>query len=161
MNLYDLNESINELNEMLENGEISEQCLNDTIESMGGTVEQKVENIVKYIRNLEKEETALKEESKHFANRANVIANKISRLKEYIKVFMQTNEISKISAGLFNVSIKKNPPALIIPDVTKVPNVFFVEQEPKLDKSALKSYIKDNGEVDYAYLEQGQSLSIK
>jgi len=166
MNLYELNQNINELNELYEQGELTEQCLNDTIESMGGTTYDKMENIVKFLRSKESEQAALKAEADHFAKRARTAANSATYWKDYLKTFLQSNGKDKADAGIFKLSIRTNAESLIVDDLTKIPAEFFKPQDPKLDKVSLKKAIKDQKEMEIgiipgAHLERSKSLQIK
>ena len=41
-----------------------------------------------------------------------------------------------------------------------IPKEYYIPQDPKLDKTAIKKFLKDN-EVSWAHLQQGESLRIR
>jgi hypothetical protein len=74
---------------------------------------------------------------------------------------MQDAGIKKSKGALFTFSIQKNPAALEISNDSIIPEIFFTEQEPLLNKAALKDALKDGQVIDGAYLVQKESLRIK
>ena len=66
----------------------------------------------------------------------------------------------KFKTPLFGFGIQKNPPSLNVLDESKIPEEFWIEQQPKLDKKAALAYVKEN-EVDWAELSQTESLRIR
>ena len=60
MTLYELTGQFLEVNEMAENGEIDEETMQDTLESIECEIEVKAENYAKVIRNLESDMESLK-----------------------------------------------------------------------------------------------------
>ena len=161
MNLYEINEAMLELEASLENEEITEQTLKDTMESIGGTIYDKTENIIKFIRNLEAEKKALKDEATHMNVRATQAGNKITSLKDYLKGFMQYSEMSKIGAGIFKATLVKSPPRLIVNSEDNIPKSYYIEQAPKLNNASLKADVKNGVEIKGVELQQGVSLRIK
>ena len=161
MNLYEINEAMMALELSLENEEITEQILKDTIESIGGTIYDKTENIIKYIRNLEAEKKALKDEANHMSIRAKQADNKIASLKDYLKGFMEYSDMPKIEAGIFKATLAKSPPRLVVNTEEHIPKSYYIEQEPKLNNAQLKADIKNGIKVVGVELVQGTSLRIK
>jgi cell fate (sporulation/competence/biofilm development) regulator YmcA (YheA/YmcA/DUF963 family) len=146
---------------MFDDGDISEQGVKDTIESMGGDIYQKAENIIKYIRSLDAESKALKAEAAHFIDRAKVCTNRKDSLKAYLKDFMEFSQIKKMQAGLFKLSLAKTPAKLEIAEGTEIPSIYLIEQPTKLDKRELLFDIKMGVKIDGVTTTIGTSLRIK
>ena len=66
----------------------------------------------------------------------------------------------KFKTDLFSFGIQKNPPTVVVDQKDKIPEEYWKAQEPKLDKTALKKWLKDNAE-EYAHLEQSEGLRIR
>ena len=52
MKLYEINEKYSILLESIENGDIPEECIKDTLDSVEGELIDKLDNIVSYIKKL-------------------------------------------------------------------------------------------------------------
>ena len=157
--LYELSEQMQELTQMLECGDIDQQTFNDTVEAMG--VYDKVENIVKYIKNLSAEEVALIEEAKKLSVRAKTTSNKIASLKDYLLFFMNQHDYKKFDAGIFKITKSAGKNSLNITDANSIPKEYFVEQLPKLNNKALTEDIKAGMEIDGAELKKTPYILIK
>lgn len=161
MNLYQINDATETLQQMFDNGDITEQGVKDTIESMGGDIYQKAENIIKYIRSLDAESKMLKAEAVHLTDRAKVCTNRKDSLKAYLKDFMEFSEIKKMDAGLFKLSLAKTPPKLDIDDKAVIPEFYTITQPVKIDKVALLKALKYGEEYEGISMTTGTSLRIK
>ena len=60
--IYNIVDSLVKLEEMAEEGEISEQCYTDTFESLDGEFEDKVNAYCKLIKNIKEEQKIIGEE---------------------------------------------------------------------------------------------------
>ena len=71
MNLYELNQSFNNLIEVLENTEDEniKELIKKSMDQLTLETNEKIENIIKYIKNLEAEAEALEKESKRLNDR--------------------------------------------------------------------------------------------
>lgn len=87
---------------------------------------QKLEGCCAAVRNLEAEEKALRVEAGRFAERAQVAANAVQRLKDYMRGNLERLNLSSVDAGLFKVRLQKNsqPSVKFDGDPLKLPPVF-------------------------------------
>lgn len=148
----------------LEDLDLPENVLADTLESLGGELEVKAQNVVCFLRNLETTAAAIKEAEAGMAARRKAIENRVDGLKRYVLDAMQNNGIQKIECPLFSISIAKNPPAVEVLDERQIPADYFVSPPappPQLDKKLVMQAIKDGYEVPGAKLRQGVHLAIK
>lgn len=155
--LYDLNNDFQQVQQMIEDGN---EGLQDTLESIELSMEDKLENIGKVIQNLKGESEALKQETKRLSDKKKSIDNSITRLKEYAENSLTVTGKDKIKSGLFTFAMQNNPPQVRILDDSMIPSKYFIEQEPKLNKNSLKETLKES-ELPGAELYQGRSLRIK
>jgi len=66
----------------------------------------------------------------------------------------------KFKTNLFNFSIQKNPPKLVIDKPEEIPEEFLIPQPPKVDNAKLKEILKEK-ELPFAHLEQSENLRIR
>ena len=73
---------------------------------------------------------------------------------------MQLTGKTKFKTELFSFGIQKNPSAVVIDNEEDIPKEYYIPQDPKPDRIAIKRFLKDN-EVSWAHLQQGESLRIR
>lgn len=157
MNLYELGDNYRAIQEM----DLDEETLRDTLDSIVGEAEQKVENIVKWIRNLKGENIAIKEEETRLKNKRIANENKIKSLSLYLEDFLKTSGLTKIKTELFTVSLQNNPPSVKVYDATLIPAQYLIEQSPVVDKTMIKELLKQGEEIPGAELQQTKGLRIR
>ena len=164
MNLYELNQSFNNLIEVLENTEYEniKELIKNSMDQLTLETNEKIENIIKYIKNLEAEAEALEKESKRLNDRKIRTLKKVENLKNYLKDFTNTLDSKKYHTGIFNISIRKNAAAIIIENEFLVPEEYCkTEVVRKVDKIALKEKLKAGEVIEGVKLQQSESIIIK
>ena len=164
MNLYELNQNFNNLIEVLENTEDEniKELIKKSMDQLTLETNEKIENIIKYIKNLEAEAEALEKESKRLNDRKIKTLKKVDNLKGYLKDFTSSLESKKYNTGIFNISIRKNAAAIIIENDFLVPDEFCkTEIIRKVDKIALKEKLKAGEVIEGVKLQQSESIIIK
>jgi hypothetical protein len=164
ISLYVLANEYQELAQKLIESDYDEQTIADTLEGAAGELEVKAQNVAMFIRNLESSAEQIKHAEKAMAERRKAIENKADAIKRYLKDNMQRTGIKKIECPYFAISIKKNPPSVIIDDASAIPSEFMVTPAPPPpapDKAAIKAAIQSGSEVAGAHIEQGERLEIK
>jgi len=156
--LYELSSNFMEVQSLIEEGN---EGLQDTLDSIDLAIEDKLENIAKLIRNLDGDAAALKNEEKRLADKRKSIENNINNLKQYSQSALEATGKRKLNAGIFTYSIQKNPPSLSILDEKKIPQKYYEEVEPKLNKTAIKEKLKNGDDVPGAELHQAEGVRIK
>lgn len=159
--LYQLTADYMELLEMAEDPDIDEQALKDTMEGIEGALEIKAEGYAKIIRMLEGDAAVCDAESKRLRNKKQAIERNIDHMKKALQYSMVQTGKTKFKTPLFSFGIQKNPASVVIDHAGMVPASYWIPQPPELDKKAIKAYIKENGDVDWAHLEQTESLRIR
>ena len=164
MNLYELNQNFNNLIEVLENTENEniKELIKKSMDQLTLETNEKIENIIKYIKNLEAEAEALEKESKRLNDRKVRTIKKVENLKNYLKDFTNTLDSKKYHTGIFNISIRKNAAAIIIENEFLVPEEYCkTEVVRKVDKIALKEKLKAGEVIEGVSLTQSESIIIK
>lgn len=158
MKLYELDHAYLQVAQMMEDGE---EGLEDTLESIEGSIEEKYENIIYIIRNAEAMAEAYKKEAESFTKKQKVEENKIKSLKEYVKSSLLNTGKKKVQAGLFAVSIRNNAQSVDVVDQSAIPEKYFVPKPSELSKKAILEDLKEGKEVKGASLKRTQSVIIK
>lgn len=158
LSLYDLTTAAYQLQIMLESGEIDEQILTDTLNSMGD--KEKIENTCKVIRNLEAAAAAFKAEKERMTERQKTAENGVKRLKQALLDYLTASNQKKASAGLFTVSVGTSK-AVNISNEDALPDNFLIPQPPKVDRTAIGNAIKSGVEVPGAEIVESRYVRIK
>jgi len=164
VSLYQLASEYRSDLERLADLDLPPETVADTLESLGGELQTKAQNVVAFLRNLETTAAAIKEAEGQMAARRKAIENRTASIKRYVLDTMQQNGIQKIDCPLFSISIAKNPPAVEVLDERQIPACYFITPpppEPVLDKKVLAAVMKTGVDIPGARLMQGVRLSIK
>lgn len=163
MELYKISDNLLVLQTMLDNAQDEDDriaAIQDTLESVEFDFAEKIENIVKLIRNWEGEVVAIENEKKRLANRADNLNKNIAKLKEYMYGELKRLDRDKVQTDLFTVSVKKNPKKVVVLDLLSIPVDYLKFQEPQVDKRKIMQDINMGKEVPGAELTQDESLKI-
>lgn len=163
MNLYELSAEYMDL--AVRMGDVDKDEIPKVLEELNAiddSFNNKAVNVVKMIKSYEADAAAVKEEKKRLNDRQQTLENKAKRLKEYLYDNMKLLNKNRINSELFNISIRKNPPKLVVSSDQFIPEQYWIPQPSKLDKQALLSDLKANVlEVDGVEVEQNESVSIR
>ena len=162
--LYELSNEYQLAQIKLSESDFDEQTIADTLESLSGDLEAKSINVAMFIRNLEVTADAIKQAEKEMADRRKAIERKTDAMKLYLKENMQRCGLLKIESPYFALTLKKNPPSVVIDDLAAIPSQFMVIPEPVApypDKKAIAEQLKAGNLVEGAHLEQAERLDIK
>lgn len=162
MNLFEIDARLNNCFVIDENvvdietGEIFDKDYLDQLEMMK---EEKIENIAKWIKNLDSDIEQLKKQKDAFATRQKVAENKRDSLKNYLSSYLEYQKWEAKDKSV-SVSFRKSEAVKIV-DESVIPRKWFIKQEPKLDKAGIKAALKSNTKVRGAELETKQNIQIK
>ena len=174
MNLYEINEKlINTVEYSIDTdtGEVLEgQLLDDEINKLEMALDDKMENIACYVKNLTSDIEALKTEEDNLKKRRKSKENQIEYLKRYLSNFMQLNNIPKFETPKCKVSFRKSVNTEVI-DQDKIPKgLIKTKTEKTVDKLGLKQFLQNNAkdmtrekqiEKYGAYLSENKNIGIK
>lgn len=162
--LYQLSAEFQAVAARLDESDLDEQTIADTLEGFAADLEDKVISVTQYIRNLESTAHSIKVAEEQMAQRRVSMLSKADSLKKYVMKAIEDTGIGHVDCPLFSVSVRKAPPALVVNDESHIPPVYFVQQPPpppKLDKKALKDAIKSGLSVEGIELVSSKYLHIK
>ena len=149
--------------QMLEDLDLPEDQIKDTLEGLQGTFELKAQNVGKFMANLDSDIEACKAEVERLNKRITTMNNRKESIREYLRFNMAETGISKIACPLFTISLVKGRPMAVIEDDRSVPDKFKVTKTTvTISKKDLLDALKAGEEVPGAKLgETAPSLRIK
>ena len=157
--LYELTDQYQQLLEL--ESEIDEQTFIDTLQSIDEAIEGKAENLAKVIKEIESTVSVITNEISRLQSKKQALNNRVANLKTYLQGEMEKVSKTKVKGALFTVNIQNNPPSLKVENTDKIPKSFYIEQEPTLDKKALKGAVKNGEVIEGVALVQTQSVRIR
>ena len=165
MTLYEINESIKAVLDAMsleqdENGEIDDSYIFE-LDRLQEQRDEKLEAIGCYIKNLDAECKALKDEEDALKARRGAKEKKLERLEEYVKNNLLENGDTKKEFPRVCFSFRKST-QVSIKDERMIPFEYGENvTEFKINKKAIKQAIQDGKEVPGAELVTYQNLQIK
>lgn len=158
MTLYEMSAAARELYELLDAGEIDEQTVLDTMESIGAN--EKLESYVYIQKQLEAEAAAFDAEIKRMTERKKSIERQVDRMKAAQVEFMTATGQRKAAAGTFTLTLRENKSVKVL-DETAIPETFWKPQPAKLDKAGIKDALKAGESVPGCEMETSFSVSAR
>ena len=105
--LYELTAQYADLLNAIESDEIPEEAITDTLEALGGELNEKIDSVACIVKQLDGEAANIKAEKAALAERQSVKEHQRDRLKDYIRQAMQLAGKKKIETSRNCVSIGK------------------------------------------------------
>lgn len=160
MNLFELTENYVKFFTMLEEADEITEELEEMANNLNIAIEEKSDNYVKMIKNLDADVEAYKNQEKQFNKKRKTAENKISWLKKNLQASMEQTGRKKVKTELFTISIQKNTPSL---DITSEDNIGdeYYKVERTLNKRDLLNDIKEGLIIDGVGIKQTESLRIR
>lgn len=149
---------------IMEQEKMSPSLKEELEKELTALLHEKSQNIIGYMRNIELTIDAMKTEEKRISEQRKALENKIENFKSYVKECMESNGFQKIDTGLGSLTIAKNPMSVEIENEDEIPSEFKQEIiTTKIDKNAIKKYIKETGEIipGVIIVDDKTSLRIK
>jgi hypothetical protein len=162
--LYDINEMyakcLDEANAYgEEHGGETDPALEMKLEALGMARESKIENCLRYIKNISAEAEAVELEKKRLASRQVTIENRIEWMKKYLGAVVGVGNKIKLACG--TIGWRPSTSTEII-DSTAIPAKYKSEKiEISIDKKAIKADIEAGQDVPGAKLNQNNNIQIK
>jgi len=156
MKLYELTEAYNAAMEI----DLPEEELKNVLDIIQDDIEKKLGNIGLMNKNLLAEANVIKAEEQRLATKRKMLENRANSLKAYAQEYMLEHGTKKIKQPLITLRIQKNAPSLNVDENAIIPEVYYIEQDPKLDKKSLLKDIKEGIEVKGCSLKQTESIRI-
>lgn len=164
MKLYEIKDLYYKFYNMLENGEIEEDAIADTLESLDGEFDDKADNIACLIKALKAESDAIKQEEKALKERRESKERKAESLKDYLSGTMLKLGKSKVETPRNVLSFRKSTSLEITNEgwfMEKYPDLVKTEIKKSIPKKEVTDLIKTGKEFVGVQLVEKQNLQIK
>jgi archaellum component FlaC len=160
MTLFEMSEAARQLYDLLEAGEIDEQTVTDTMESIGAS--EKLESYIHVQRQIESEIAAFDAEIDRMTERKNSLKKQVERLKSATVDFMRATNQKSANAGTFKLTMRENK-SCEITDESMIPAEYMtiIPESKKPDKRAMLAAMKDGAEIAGAQLKTSYSVTAK
>lgn len=157
MNLYEIEKEIMSCVDM-ETGEIID-C--EKLDALTMERDQKIENIALWVKNLEADAKAFKEEKDSFAQKQKVAENKAKSLKDYLNRFLAGTAYKSTKV---NIGFRKSESVDVfsLESLIEYGNADYLKyKEPEADKTAIKAALKSGANIPGCILVENQNIQIK
>ena len=138
-----------------ETGEIIDAAALDALKM---EIPKKLENLGRWMLNLEAEEKALADQEKRFKERKDAVKKKRESIKSYVGAFLNGKPYKCTD---FEFKWRTSESVKFDGDIYKVPDDYLRYKEPELDKAKIKKALKSGIEIAGCSLEVKNNLSIK
>ena len=144
-----------------EQTEVDRENYNYIMDYLKEELKIKSSELIKYIRNLELENTVTKLEIERLEDLKKGKEKKIKSIKSYIKRILLDLDKKKVETELGNVSLRKTT-SVEITDISKIPKEYLVvKEEITPSKKLIGDSLKKNILIDGAVLKEDYSVLIK
>lgn len=161
--LFELAAEFRALADKLNDSDLDQETISDTLDGASGDLEEKIINTAKYYRNIEADADKIEEAAKAMLARAKTLRTHSGHIKTYLQSNLERAGLQKVNSPWFVVTLAQNQEAVTVDDETLIPRDYFKEVPVSfvLDKLMVKQAMKDGYEVPGARLTRGTSLRIK
>lgn len=163
--LYEINQKIEEILDRLyetvdeETGEVSEDILFE-LADMQEERKTKLDNIGAYIKNLEAEAKAIKEEIANLKKRMDAKTRKADRLRQYVAEDLLAHDEKKMETSRIKYSFL--PSTQVKVDEVLIPKKYIIKKiQTRVDIAGIKKLLKEGHKIRGAELVENQNLQIK
>ena len=161
MNIFNLSDDYMQILGMMEDPELDQQMLKDTMEGIEGALEDIFDNYVYVAKEMQADITTLEQTIKELQARKTSKENNLKKMKEIMTLMMNTTGKVKFKTSLHSYWVQKNPESVVIDteDVRAIPEDYLTFKEPEPNKTAIKEAIKDGKDFQgLAHIEQTEGV---
>ena len=163
--LYEISKDFMELQKAAESAEEVDEtmmlALQDTMEAVQLSFEEKAQNVVSVMRNVSTDIAAIDDEIQRLQAKRTTIKNKEDWFRDYLRKNMEKTGINKIECPLFTITLSKATQSVEITDDKQLPDdLIDIETKIKPNKPAIKKLLQQGEEVPGAALKDSQRRLI-
>ena len=168
--LYEAMEQLKAIDELLEQmtDPETQEILSSAQEALANETAETAENYLKYMDELKAKIAYLKEQADRITKKARAAQKRYDWLKQAMEYYLRSTGENKKEIGTYTISIRKNPPKVIIDDEQWLPddyyNIVRTADKTKIKEAMMDGKLVltvDGKEIQAAHLEQSESISIK
>lgn len=153
--------------DMVDAGEMPEEAVWDTLDSLQGSIEEKIDNIACVYKQAMYEAAMMKAEEVNMRARRKVKENAAERLKAYMSSAMQAVDLSKIETARNRLSFRKSEKVTFDDEESFVqwaeeyhPDL-LTYKTPEPNKTVIKKILSGGQPIDGCRIEPCMNLQIK
>lgn len=166
MKLYELANDYLALLDAIDNDEIPEEALADTLESITACIDDKADSIACLLKNLDADIVAIKAEEARLAERRKAKEKAHERIKQYLSDTLQRAGIAKIETARNRITFRKSESVEVVDEVfiawaQKNRDDLLTYSAPKVNKTEIKKALKSGAEIVGAELRINNNIQIK
>ena len=167
MKLYEIAKEFEDFISAVEAGEIPEEAINDTLESITALLEDKADNIACLIKNLKADAEAIRAEEINLAERRKAKEKRIDGLKTYLGETLRHAGYDKLETARNRISFRKSESVSVADEAefiawaAKNRDDLLTYKEPAINKTAIKKALASGEEITGAFIESKQNIQIK
>jgi hypothetical protein len=166
MKLYELANDYLALLDAIDNGEIPEEAIADTLESITACIEDKADSIACLLKSLDADCIAIKAEEARLAERRKAKERAHERMKQYLSETLQRAGLDKIETARNRITFRKSETVEIVEEVfikwaQMHRDDLLTYAEPKANKTEIKKALKSGAEIAGAELRINQNIQIR
>lgn len=161
---FELATQYRQLAELLAERNDDEQVIADTLEGISGPLDDRLENLAKMVRNIESADAGVLQTMENLQARHIALQRAALRGRKLILDLMQAAGRERATTALFSLSVRRNPPLVVVDRECDLPSQYFIHHEPPPptpNKKAIAAAIRAGTEVPGAHAEQGLRLDIQ
>ena len=128
--LYILAQEHRALAERLQDLDLDEQTLLDTLEGEAGALEEKATSVAFVVRNLEAFAAAMKDAEASIAKRRKATDARAERLREYLHSSLKRAGIKRVEHPMLSLALKGKAASVVIFDEAQIPAEFMDTPAP-------------------------------
>ena len=166
MKLYELTNDYLALMQAIDDGEIPEDAIADTLEAITACIEDKADSIACMLKSLDAECVAIKAEEAKLAERRKAKEKAYERIKQYLSETLQRAGLDKVETARNRITFRKSESVEVdeiafITWAQKNREDLLTYSDPKINKTEVKRALKDGIEIVGAELVSKQNIQIR
>jgi hypothetical protein len=166
MKLYELTNDYLALLNAIDNDEIPEEAIADTLEAITASIEDKADSIACLLKNLDAECKAIKAEEERLAERRKAKEKSHERIKQYLSDTLQRAGLDKIETARNRITFRKSETVEIVDEVfikwaQMHRDDLLKYSAPTANKTEIKKALKDGIAIEGAELRINSNIQIK
>lgn len=160
MTLYEMNQSWQEVFDMLLDTDVPEEAIFDTIEGIEASMDEKADSYAKILKSMEGDTAQIDAEIKRLQERKQAINRRHDWMKQSLFDMMKATGRTKFKTALFSFGIQRNGGKNPIGLTGTVPAQWLKPGDPDMGK--IREYLENGGQLPFAVIgEPGESLRIR
>lgn len=165
MKLYELTNDYLALMQAIDNDEIPEEAIADTLEAITASIEDKADNIACILKNLDADIVAIKAEETRLAERRKAKERLYERIKQYLSEELQRAGVDAVETPRNRITFRRSESVEVADSFVEWAmenrDDLLTYAEPTANKTAIKKALKDGAEIVGAELRVKNNIQLK